>query len=61
MREIQYATKESLVNMYLTNPNLSLQAVADQEECSAFGLRNKVIEFQTNDGVIKKTQIAGFR
>ena len=61
MRVIPQATKESLVNMYLTNPDLSLQAVADHGGCSVSGLHNWVTEFQTNDGVIKEAKIGGFR
>ena len=61
MRVILPATKYSLVEKYLGNPDLTLQAVADQGGCSASGLRNWVREFQTNNGVIKEAQIGGYR
>ena len=61
MRVIPHETKVSLVKVYLANPDLSYQAVADQGGCSASGLHNWVTEFETNDGVIKEAQIGGFR
>ena len=61
MRVIPQETKLSLVEMYLSNPDVSLQSAADQGDCSASGVRNWVVEYQTNGGVLKVAQIGGYR
>ena len=61
MRVISLEDKTAWVKQYLTNPDLSYQAIANQVGCSATGLRNWVFEFQNNNGVIGEAQIGGFR